>query len=99
VTHPFHPLRGREYEWVDRRVSWGERRLYYYDSKRRLTYIPEVWTSLAAPEPLDVFAAGAVLFRVEDLLRLVTLVESFADGEHEAERQGDFAETVKRNSP
>jgi len=84
---------------VDRRVSWGERRLYYYDSAKRLTYIPEAWTSLAAPEPLDVLAVSGVLFRVEDLLRLVTLVESLAERRGDAECQGDFAAIVKRNSP
>lgn len=87
MTHPFHPLRGREYEWVDRRTSWGERRLYYYDSAQRLTYIPEAWTSLAAPEPFEVLTTATVLFRVDDLLRLVTLVESLAEEGGEAGRQ------------
>ncbi|MCB1873320.1 MAG: hypothetical protein KDI49_15190 [Gammaproteobacteria bacterium] len=29
VTHPFHPLLGREFTLVDRRTTWGEDRVYF----------------------------------------------------------------------
>jgi Family of unknown function (DUF5372) len=75
VTHPFVPQRGQEYEAIDRRVSWGEQRLYYYDAGGFLRYIPESWTDLALPEPLVVLGAGRAHFRIDDLLRLVALIE------------------------
>jgi Family of unknown function (DUF5372) len=31
VTHPFHPLRGRTFQLVDCRQTWGEERVYFYD--------------------------------------------------------------------
>jgi hypothetical protein len=80
VTHPFIPQRGQEYELTDRRISWGEWRLYYYDPKGLLRYIPESWTDRAAAEPLVELGAGRVHFRIEDLLRLVALIEGLAEG-------------------
>ena len=34
------------------------------------------WTDLAAPDPFVVLSAGQAYFRVEDLLRLSSLLES-----------------------
>lgn len=80
MTHPFVPQHGQELEAIERRVSWGECRLYYYDAEGLLRYIPESWTDLAPPEPLVVLA-GRVHFRIDDLLRLVALIEALAEGE------------------
>lgn len=79
MTHPFVPQRGEEYESVDRLVSWGERRLYYYDADGVLRYIPESWTDLAALEPFVVLGAGRAHFRIDDLLRLMALIEGVSE--------------------
>jgi hypothetical protein len=34
ITHPFHPLHGRQYELIDMRCTWGEDRVYYYDPRK-----------------------------------------------------------------
>lgn len=73
VTHPFHPLRGREFELVDRRTTWGEDRVYYKDGEA-LRRLPASWTSAAAADPFVTLSAGRSLFRVEDLLSLSTLI-------------------------
>jgi len=69
---------------VDRRVSWGEMRLYYFGAEGRLSYIPESWTDLAAPDPHIVLGDGSVHFRVEDLLRLVRRIEALSEGRKES---------------
>jgi hypothetical protein len=74
VTHPFHPLCGREFELVDRRSTWGEDRVYYHDETGRLRRLPAAWTSLAALTPFEVLSARRSHFRVEDLLQLVALI-------------------------
>ena len=33
MTHPFHPLFGRRFEFVSRRRNWGEDRVYYHDEQ------------------------------------------------------------------
>jgi Family of unknown function (DUF5372) len=35
-----------------------------------MRYLPARWTSLAAPDPFVIAAAGRAYFRVEDLIRL-----------------------------
>jgi hypothetical protein len=35
VTHPFHPLYGRDFEFVARRQNWGEDRVHLHDEKGR----------------------------------------------------------------
>jgi hypothetical protein len=74
VTHPFHPLRGREFALVDRRSTWGEDRVYYEDETGALRRLPTAWTSLAAATPFEVMSAGRSHFRIDDLLQLVVLI-------------------------
>lgn len=73
VTHPFHPLHGREFELVDRRTTWGEDRVYYQDGEN-LKRMPASWTSAATVDPFVTLSAGRSLFRTEDLLSLSTLI-------------------------
>jgi hypothetical protein len=74
VTHPFHPLRGQEFELVDRRQTWGEERIYYQDTDGRLKALPLGWTSEAPVDPVAAISAGRACFRVVDLLELARLI-------------------------
>ena len=70
ISHPFHPLAGNEYEMVDRHLSWGEDRVFYYDPEGRLKSFLANITDLL---PIDTFtriSAGRSAFRVDDLLEL-----------------------------
>ncbi len=73
VTHPFHPLFGREFELVHCRQCWGEDRVFYLDEGEELRSIPARWTSVDAGDPLVVISAGRSLYRVADLLELAKL--------------------------
>ncbi|MCC6507392.1 MAG: Y4bD/Y4pK family protein [Aquimonas sp.] len=75
VTHPFHPLFGREFALVERRKAWGENRVYYHDEAGDLRRIPAPWTSLATADAFVTTAAGRSSLRLEDLLKLVALIE------------------------
>ena len=79
MTHPFHPLRGQEFELVDRRRTWGEDRVYYYDESGELKRLPAAWTSAAAPDPFVVAAQGRAVLRAEDLMPLRRIVGQLAD--------------------
>jgi hypothetical protein len=74
VTHPFHPLYGREFMLVDRRNTWGENRVYFHDDVGNLKRMPAAWTSAAAPNAFETVSAGRSYFRIEDLLQLATLI-------------------------
>ena len=75
MTHPFHPLCGRQFEFVARRRNWGEDRVYYHDERGELGSLPTGWTDAADTDPFVVLAAGRSPFRIADLLDLADLVE------------------------
>jgi hypothetical protein len=86
VTHPFHPLVGRELEVVDERGAWGDRRVYFYDERGMLGHVPARWTSAVPEDPFVVVSAGRSWSRVEDLLRLLEVVSA---GEDDGRGSGD----------
>ena len=75
ITHPFHPYRDIEFE-VERvsRLAY-ECRVFFYNPKGRRSSVPLQWTDIGPKDPFVVVSAGRSLFRVEDLLGLVRLIE------------------------
>ena len=75
VTHPFHPLRGNEYELVGYGHTWGEPRVFFREhGQTRVRSLPANWTDVAGADPFVVLSAGRSHFRVEDLLQLARLL-------------------------
>ena len=87
VTHVFHPLYGRELRLIDQYLAWGEDRVCFLDDKGGLRYLPTAWTSLAPPDPFVGTSAGRSHFRVEDLLRLATLIAQQTPAQRPRPRQ------------
>jgi hypothetical protein len=81
ITHPFHPLLGREFTLLTYRHNWGEHRVYFHDDEGRLVALPAAWTSVLPPDPYVAIAAGCAAFRVPDLLELARLLASLRQGE------------------
>ncbi len=75
VTHPFHPLFKREFDLLEYRHCWGEERVFYLEEKGELRSFPARWTSAVADDPLLMISAGRSMFRVDDLLELVILMQ------------------------
>ena len=75
ITHPFHPLRGTEYELVTRKLTWGEDRVFYYDSSGKLKSLVTNMTDVVAKYAFDCISAGQSAFRVDDLLELRSLLD------------------------
>jgi hypothetical protein len=74
VTHPFHPLHGREFVYLTSVRRWGEDRVYFEDDQGRTVSLRAQWTSLYAPPPLVVLSGGRSAFRADDLLKLSRLL-------------------------
>ena len=70
ITHPFHPLHGAEYELVTRKLTWGEDRVFYYDSGGQLKSLLTNVTDVVSKDAFDRISAGRSAFRVDDLLEL-----------------------------
>jgi len=71
ITHPFHPLAGREFTIITYRQNWGEDRVFFHDDQGKLTSMPAQWTSIF---PEDPFFCAESYFRVPDLLELVNML-------------------------
>lgn len=80
MTHPFHPLQGRQLEVVDRRRFPDGEYIYLEVESGEVERVPAAWTSLGPVDPHVALAAGRALFRVADLLRLVDLVADTGAG-------------------
>ena len=80
VTHPFHPLFGRQFDLVTYRSNWSEDRVYYHDDQGRLKSLSAAWTSLRADDPFVAVSAGRAMFRTVDLLELAVLIEQIQEG-------------------
>ena len=78
VTHPFHPLLGREFGLVNFRHCWGEERVFYVDETEQICSLPARWTSVLADDAFMVISAGRSHFRVTDLLKLVSLARGIS---------------------
>jgi Family of unknown function (DUF5372) len=75
ITHPFHPLRGAEYELVTRKLTWGEDRVFYYDTSGKLKSLLTNVTDVVSTDAFHRVSAGRSAFRVDDLVELRHLVD------------------------
>jgi hypothetical protein len=92
VTHPFHPLSGREFEFVEHRQNWGEDRVYLRDEDGELFSLLAGWTDVAAVDPFTVIAEGRCPFTTHDLLAVAGLIDRLR-------RQSGGERTVKEITP
>jgi Family of unknown function (DUF5372) len=75
VTHPFHPLFGREFQLVTYRQNWGEDRVYFHDDTGQLVALPARWTSVFPSDPFAVLSAGRSPFCFAQLLELARMIQ------------------------
>jgi len=74
VTHPFHPLRGQQYELVRGRTSCRGESLVVLRRKGRVIKLPLAWTSAHPVDPYVLCAPEQTFFRLPDLLAVAELV-------------------------
>ena len=75
ITHPFHPLRGAEYDLVTRKLTWGQDRVFYYDPSGNLKSLMTNVTDVVSTDAFDHISAGRSAFRVDDLVELRRLFD------------------------
>ena len=75
MTHPFHPLAGRDFEFVAYRQNWGEDQIDLDDENGQLFSLPAGWTDVAAAGPFVVIAACGCPFTTAGMLALADLVD------------------------
>ena len=74
VTHPFHPLSGRQLVRVGERYYRYGTRILLQVGDGVVRAVPRQWTDLVAPDPEMVIGQGHAVLRIGDLLELAGLV-------------------------
>lgn len=92
MTHRFHPLFGRDFEFVAHRHNWGEDRVHLHEENGQLFSLPAGWTDVALVDPFVVVAEGRCPFTTDGLLAVADLIDRLR-----AQRGCD--ESVKRIMP
>jgi hypothetical protein len=92
VTHPFHPLFGRVFEFVEARQNWGEDRVVLHEEDGAVFSLPTGWTDAGAVDPFVVVAAGRCPFTMAGLVGVADVIDRLR-----ARPAGDAA--VKRITP
>jgi Family of unknown function (DUF5372) len=54
--------------------------VFYYTEEGQLAYLPAAWTDAGPVDPFVVLSAGRAVARIEDLLRLIELMEDLTAG-------------------
>ncbi|MGA9672648.1 MAG: DUF5372 family protein [Terracidiphilus sp.] len=75
MTHPFHPLSGRQLPCVGERYNRYGMTLLLESDDGLIYSVPPQWTDLVPPDPEVVLGEQRALFRVSDLLELARLVD------------------------
>jgi Family of unknown function (DUF5372) len=66
---------------VTRKLTWGEDRVFYYDSSGKLKSLLTNVTDVVSKDAFDRISAGRSAFRVDDLLELRALFAKRQRGE------------------
>jgi hypothetical protein len=74
VTHPFHPLSGRQLACVGERYNRYGKTLLLETGDGSVCAVRPQWTDVVAPDPEIVLGGQQALFRVADLMELSCLV-------------------------
>ncbi len=79
MTHRFHPLSGRDFEFVAHRHNWGEDRVHLHDENGVLFSLPAGRADVGPADPFVVIAGGRCPFTVEGLLAVADLIGHLRD--------------------
>ena len=99
MTHPFHPLHGREFELIESWTILGVGWVRYPGDDGTLRSIRQAWTSVADDDPFVRVAAGRSAFRVSDLLALAALLDGLGEDGCAGKEADGGAGTVKEILP
>jgi Family of unknown function (DUF5372) len=66
---------------VTRKLTWGEDRVFYYETDGRLKSLMTNVTDVIARDAFERISAGRSAFRIDDLLELRRLFEKHQEGQ------------------
>ena len=58
ITHPFHPMSGKQFDLVEHRCIFAESFVYFHDRDGHLREIPSAWTDFVKGDVFVEMASG-----------------------------------------
>lgn len=80
ITHPFHPLKGKQFDLIEHRCIYAESYVYFQDDRGQLREIPSAWTDFVKGDAFAEVAAGRSPLHAAYLLELADRVERLTRG-------------------
>ena len=65
---------------VERKLAWGDDRVFLHDGDGKYFSIPTKWTDAAPPDPFLEISNGKSTVRIEDMLALSQLMRMITEG-------------------
>ncbi|MFG1711188.1 DUF5372 family protein [Nonomuraea sp. M3C6] len=87
MTHPFHPLCGRDFKFVVHRRNWGEDQVYCRDEDGGLFSLPAAWTDVAGADPFVVAQVDRFLLLQSAPAEVAVVVVAERGGQRRAQAQ------------
>jgi uncharacterized protein DUF5372 len=75
ITHPFHPLSGKQFDLLEHRRIYSESYLYFHDDCDEVRVIPAIWTDFGKMDAFVEMAARTSPLHARCLLELADLVQ------------------------
>ena len=75
ITHPFHPLSGKQFYLIEHRCIFTESFVYFHDGDGHLREIPAAWTDFVKSDAFVEMAAGRSQLHAGSLLELIDLID------------------------
>ena len=75
ITHPFHPLSGKQFDLLEYRRLYSEGYVWFHDDCGQLRIIPAIWTDFVKADAFVEMGAGTSPLHTACLLELVELVQ------------------------
>ena len=76
ITHPFHPLKDKEFDIVNIKEYWGKKYVIFTFKEGDSKAIPIEWTDLEAEDLFKKISKGRSLFKTSDLLELYNIIQA-----------------------
>ena len=80
ITHPFHPLCGKQFDLIEHKCLFGESYLFFCHPSGHLRQIPAVWTDFLKTDTFVEVAAGRSTLHADFLLELAELLKQLKEG-------------------
>lgn len=76
ITHPFHPMKGKTFGLIERKLVWCDDRILYLDKDSNLRLIQTNFTDIYEEGPFVAISNGRCDITFDSLVSLVNIIKA-----------------------